>query len=375
MTSLSNIFWLGLKELRAFLSDRVLFAFVLYVFSIGIWSEAVGIKYELHNAAIAVSDLDQSEASRRLIGALLPPQFKTPVAAAPGAIGPGMNVGQFTFALSVPPGFQADLERGRRPEVQVDVDATAVMQAGVGSAFITNVLSREIAGFLTKDAQPPSDPITLASRVAFNPNKNAEWFLGVMALINYTTMLTVVLTGAALIREREHGTIDHLLVMPLTPVEIMAAKLWANGLVVLACVATALILVIQGGLGARIAGSIPLFLTGVALYLAFGGALGILLATIARSMPQFGLLFMLVLIPLLLLSGATTPIESMPPAMQVLVQVLPSTHFVAFAQAILYRGAGLDVVWREFAIVSAMGALVFALALARFRVMLAAAGS
>jgi ABC-2 type transport system permease protein len=194
-----------------------------------------------------------------------------------------------------------------------------------------------------------------------------------MGIINSITMLAIVLAGAAVMREREHGTMDHLLVMPLTPFEIAMAKIWANGLVITTAAGLSLELVVRGLLGVPLAGSVPLFLCGVAIYLFFATAIGIFLATIARSMPQLGLLYLLVFLPMNMLSGSNTPLESMPRWLAAIMQVSPSTHFVSFAQAILYRGAGFGVVWPEFLAVGVVGGLFLALALHRFRKVAAAA--
>ena len=201
----------------------------------------------------------------------------------------------------------------------------------------------------------------------FNPELNKSWFGAVMEVVNNVTMLSIVLTGAALIREREHGTVEHLLAMPVTPFEIMASKVWAMAVVVLVAAGLSLALVVQGLLGVPIEGSVALFLAGVALHLFATTSMGIFLATVARSMPQFGLLLLLILLPLEVLSGGVTPRESMPEFIQVLMMAAPTTHFVALAQAILYRGAGLVVVWPQFLALALIGATLFALSLARFR--------
>ena len=123
-------------------------------------------------------------------------------------------------------------------------------------------------------------------------------------------------------------------------------------------VGLSLYIVVRAMLGIPIAGSIPLFMVGVVIYLFFATAIGIFLGTVARSMPQLGLLFMLVYLPMNMLSGSNTPLESMPPWLATVMQASPSTHFVSFAQAILYRGAGLDVVWPQFVVVALIGGLV-----------------
>jgi ABC-2 type transport system permease protein len=210
-------------------------------------------------------------------------------------------------------------------------------------------------------------PVGVEPRTLFNPNLIQEWFSAVMELINNITMLSIILTGAALVREREHGTIEHLLVMPLTPFQIMASKVWSMGVVVLLAATFGLEVMVRGVIGVAISGSVLLFLLGVVLTLLATTSMGIFLGTIARSMPQFGLLVILVLLPLEILSGSLTPRESMPTLVQKIMLVAPTTHFVSLAQAILYRGAGVSVVWPQFLAILGIAVLFFAAALIRFR--------
>ncbi len=190
-------------------------------------------------------------------------------------------------------------------------------------------------------------------------------------IVNNIPLLAIILTGAAVIREREHGTLEHLLVLPLTTADIMVAKIWANGLVIVVAATLSLRVVVEWALDVPIAGSISLFVFGTTLYLFSVTALGIFLATVSQSMPQFGLLALPVYIVMSLLSGGNTPLDSMPEAMQVIMQLSLTTHFVTFAQAILFRGAGFTVVWPEFAAVAVIGLLFFGGALLRFRASMA----
>ena len=212
--------------------------------------------------------------------------------------------------------------------------------------------------------------VELALRSRFNPELNKSWFGAIANVITSITMLSIILTGAALIREREHGTIEHLLVMPVTPAEIMLSKIWSMGLVVLIASSVSLTLVVQGLLNVPIEGSLVLFMVGTALHLFATTSMGIFLATIAGSMPQFGLLLMLVLLPLQVLSGSVTPRESMPEIIQNIMLAAPNTHFVILAQSILFRGAGLDVVWPQLAALLAIGSILFVFSLRRFRAFL-----
>ncbi|GAB4394288.1 MAG: ABC transporter permease [Kiloniellaceae bacterium] len=366
MDSLKNIFHLGVKELFSLRRDVVLLALVVWAFTFSIYTAATGMSHDLNNAAIAIVDEDRSQLSARIRQAFLPPNFAEPEMISFAEIDPGMDFGNYTFVVVIPPRFEADVLAGRQPEVQVDIDATAMMQAGIGDGYISRIIAQEVATFL-KASGDSTAPVELAPRYAFNPNIDSAWFTSIMEMINHITMLAMVLTGAALIREREHGTIEHLLVMPLTPFEIMMAKVWANGLVILLASAVSLSVVIEFLLQVPVAGSRLLFFGATVLYLFFATALGIFLATLGRSMPQFGLLFMLVMLPMNMLSGGETPIESQPEWLQTIMLAVPSRHFVEIAQAILFRDAGLAIVWPQFAIVAVIGALFFAFAAFRFR--------
>ncbi|MEW6460993.1 Inner membrane transport permease YhhJ [Pseudomonas sp. THAF187a] len=371
MERLANILHLGIKELRSLQHDLALVILILWAFSMGVYSAATSLPESLHNAAIAVVDEDQSQLSERLIQAFQQPYFRTPERIDLSQMDRGMDSGRYTFTLNIPPNFQRDVLAGRSPAIQLNVDATQVSMAFTGAGYIQNIGTSEVAEFVRRyrgDLQQPAD---LVLRVQFNPNLTRAWFGSVMEVINQITMLSIILTGAALIREREHGTVEHLLVMPVTPLEIMLAKVWSMGLVVLTAAALSLLLVVQGWLQVPIEGSIALFLLGAALHLFATTSMGIFFGTVARSMPQLGLLIILVLLPLQILSGGTTPRESMPELVQQIMLAAPTTHFVALAQAILYRGAGLAIVWPNLLAIVGIGTLFFLAALSRFRKTLA----
>ena len=364
---LANIYRLGIKELHSLWADKVLLFLICWAFTGAIYSASVGVSQELRNAAVAVVDEDQSPLSKRLIGTLTPPYFNVPELIPLDRMDPEMDRGRYSFAIVIPVNFQRDLQAGRRPTIQVNIDATIMSQSFIGAGYIQSIFAGELNEYLTGRRDSSDLPIRLVSRARFNPNLTGFWFGGVMETISSITMLTIILVGAAFIREREHGTLEHLLVMPLTPIEIMLAKIWANGLVVLLGASVALTLVIQGILKVPIAGSVPLFLCGAVLYLFSAASIGIYLSTIARSMPQLGLLIILVIIPLKLLSGGVTPRESMPEIVQTIMLGAPTTYFVRLAQGILYRGAGLDTVWPDFLAMTGVGMVFFVAAIARFR--------
>ena len=366
-----NVFRLGLKEISSLARDVVLVVLIIYAFTIAIYVVATGRKTEVRDASVAIVDVDQSILSGRIKDALQPPYFQRPREIDRSEVDALMDRGEYTFILEIPPRFEADLLAGRGPSLQVNVDATAMTQAGVGTAYVQEIIARETASFLKRRGSNQAIPIEPVYRALFNQNLEAIRFNTIMEIIKNITILAVILVGAAVIREREHGTIEHLLVMPVGPSEIAAAKIWANGIVVLVAAAFSLHVVAQILLQIPIVGSVELFLAGTAVYLFAVASLGILLATIANSMPQFGLLAIPVFVIMILLSGSMTPFESMPAFLQGIMHASPSTHFVKFAQSILLRGAGIDVVWLDLTMMVALGAGFLTAALLRFRAMLA----
>jgi ABC-2 type transport system permease protein len=372
MQALRNIWQLTLKEFVGLARDTFMVIFIVYSFSFAVYSQATGVPQELKDASVAFDDEDRSQLSQRIIDALLPPLFQKPVPIARDQIDRAMDSARFTFVVAIPANFEADVVAGRSPDLQVLIDATALKQAGLGTSYITQIANNEITQFLARRSPTPPPRVTAQIRPAFNQSQTGTWFTGTMSMLNNITMLAVLLAGAALLREREHGTLEHILVMPVQPLQIMASKIVANVAVVVTMTALCIYIMLKGVIGLVVLGSIGLFLLGTAVYLFFAASLGIFLGTVARSMPQLGLMFILLVLPMNLLSGSNTPVESMPLWMQHAVQISPSTHFVAFAQAILFRGAGLSIVWQEFAVILFVGLLFLWISFVRFRSFMAA---
>ncbi|KVE31907.1 ABC transporter permease [Burkholderia sp. TSV86] len=367
MPFLLVVFRLGVKELWSLARDPVLLVLIVYTFSASIYSAATARPDTLHKAPIAIVDEDGSPLAARITSAFFPPQFAPPARVGPSNADHGLDTGAYTFALDIPPDFQRDVLAGRPAQILLTVDATRMTQAFTGSGYVQQIVTAEVDEFVRRHRQQPVAPVDLALHLRFNPNLEQTWFGALMEVINNVTLLSMILTGAALIREREHGTVEHLLVMPITPAQIMLAKIWAMSAVVIVAAIASLIFVVQGLLKVPISGSIPLFVAGMALHLFATTSLGILLATLVRNMPQLGMLMVLTILPLQLLSGSLTPRESMPELVQDMMLAAPTTHFVALSQAILYRGAALDTVWPSFVALAGIGALLFVISLSRFR--------
>lgn len=366
---LRNIYELGVKELIGLFRDPLMLALIVYSFTFAIYVGAVSSSDSVTNAAVAVVDQDRSSISQRIMESFLPPQFRLPVQIEQYQIDGCMDRGEYTFILVIPPDFQRDLLAGKGPSIQLNVDATRMSQAFVGAGYVQQIVLKECNTFFAagSSAGEGISPANIVIRNRFNPNLESSWFGGINQLINNITMLAIILTGASLIRERERGTLEHLMVMPVTSFETMVSKIWSMSLAVLIASAFALLVIIKWYLGIPVTGSFWLFMLGVTLYLFAVTSLGIFIACFAGNMPQFGILMILILIPMQMLSGGSTPQESMPVPVQRIMQLSPTTHFVTFSQAILFRGAGMRVVWVPFLKLFVIGAVLFIISLKRFR--------
>lgn len=367
MRRLANIFWLAVKEFRTLWRDAILLLLVIYSFGPGMYIESSGGGDRLNKAAVTFVDEDRSSLSRAMQNALFPPQYLPPQEARADQIDRMMDWGETTFVVVIPAGFEADVRAGRAPSLQINIDATKTQAAAVGTGYLTATFNEEIARFVAREDVVSASPVDLVLRRSFNPAGNMVWLSAISGLLNQLSMLTIVLTGASLIREREHGTIEHLLVMPLTAIEIALAKILANGFVIFVAFVFSLFIVIQGALKVPFAGSEALLLAGTAVYLFAAASIGVLLGVLARTMAQFALLIMLVIMPIMILSGGMSSIESQPIWLQPITWLLPSRHYMDFATAIAYRGADFSIVWPEFLWTFLLGAAVLGISLILFR--------
>ena len=274
---------------------------------------------------------------------------------------------EYIFVLHIPSGFQKDLLAGKAPDISIDVDATAIGHAKLGATYLSKIINQEINTFLLGSHKPADPPIQMNTRVMYNPNNENSWFMSIVLLNHMITLLSIILPAAALIKEKERGTVEHLLVMPLVPLEITIAKVWANSFIVLIGAMFALFFSIKWVIGAPIHGSMLIFFFGTIVFLYATTELGVFLATIAKNQPQAGLLSMPIIVPIAILNGGITPMESMPRFLQIIMQFAPTTHYMEFCSRVLIRDAGIGVVWPQLLAMAAIGTVLFIGAMIRFR--------
>jgi ABC-2 type transport system permease protein len=366
MRTFLNIYNLSIKELKTLFYDKVMVLLVIYSFSFAIYIGGTQTSTELRNASIAFVDSDKSTLSTRIIDSFMKPRFNTPVMISYNDVNANLDSGYYTFIILIPADFEKDVLGGKSPDILANIDATRMTQAGIGSGYIQNIITQEVQTFLKGTYDSTVNP-KIVSRYKYNPNLTSMWFGSINEIINNIVMISILLSGAALVREREHGTIEHLMVMPLRAFEIMLSKILSTCLVVLVCVSFSLLVVIELILKIPLSGSVPLYLLCTFLVLFATTSMGVFMGTIVKNMPQLGMIFILTILPLMLLSGSITPYESMPMILQDLMKLMPTSHFVDLSQAILFKGAGLSIIWKKMLIIFIIGVVFFVSTLALFK--------
>ncbi len=363
-----------LKEFPQLVRDRAVFAYILYIFTLDIII-ASGATLELKNAKVIINDGDRSHISRELIYRFRAPYFDVvDVDMHPDAALRSLDHGDATLFLDIPANFNETLQRGQEPAViQMLVD-TSIANLGYLAASYGTQISSELGAewvgqhLSAAGASVGSLPqINNQRRIRFNPDINESWFSSISELLAVITVACIFLPSIAMVREKERGTFEQLMVSPLTPFQIMFSKIVAMMIVMLIGSALSLFVILEFLFDVPLRGSLPLFFALTALYAFATAGLGMLAATFARNSGQLGMLLMLIVFPIIMLSGLWVQPESMPIWLQQIINLTPLRYFIDIAYGILLRGAGIDVLWDSAVKMAGIGVILFTFALWRFQ--------
>jgi len=361
------------KELLQLARDTLLVLAVLYLFTFDIMM-AGGVKMDLSKANVVVHDMDHSLASRELIYRFQPPYFQLG-----GEIldqNEGIRLldqGEALMVPDIPPRFQHDLIQGRPTEVQVQIDTSNMVLGTLAASYSGQIIGQY--GFdaalqrmgLTGEGLAAVPMLVDRHRVWYNPNQKDSWFMSISELLTVITVLAMMLPAAAAVREKERGTIEQLLVSPLTPVHILLPKVVAMTLVILLGTALSLTLVIKGIFHTPMKGSLPLFFAVTAMYTFDMSGLGLFISTMSRNLAQAAMMTIMIMMPIILLSGAWTPPEAMPVGIRQAMYISPLYYYIEVSYGILLKGAGIGILWDSLLGLSLLGSLVFGFGVWRFR--------
>jgi len=362
------------KEFLQFSRDWVILAILLYSFTVDIYLVTKGFNLEVRRTPVAICDLDRSQASRELIEKFRLPYFRPEAFVLEEAkVKDLLNRGKVTMALVIPPRFSQYLQEGRQAKVQLIVDGTHSNSALIAMGYAARIIeaySRQIIlenWGLTPKGLELLPRVDLRYRIWFNPNLESEYFMGITELLSVITMISILLPAAALVREKEYGTIEQLLVTPLRPHEIMLAKIIPMGVITFLATFLAIFTVLEPLFGIPMRGNLWLFFLATFVFVFTSSGLGLFLASISKSLSEVILLTLLIIAPILFLSGSWTPYEAMPFWMKRITYLSPLKYFLEIGFSVFLKGLGFQALWKEFVGLLVLGSLAFLLGVVKFR--------
>ncbi len=361
------------KELLQLARDTLLVLAVIYLFTFDIMM-AGGVKMDLSKATVVVHDADHSLASRELIHRFQPPYFQLGGEILNQKEGiQRLDQGKALVALDIPPRFQHNLLQGRPTQVQVQVDTSNIVLGTLAASYSGQIIGQY--GFdaalqrvgLTDEGLAAVPMLIDRHRVWYNPNQKDSWFMSISELLTVITVLAMMLPAAAAVREKERGTIEQLLVSPLTPIQILLPKVVAMTLVILLGTALSVGLILHGVFHVPMKGSLTLFFAVTAMYTFAMSGLGLFISTMSRNLAQAAMMTIMIMMPVILLSGAWTPPEAMPVGIRQAMYISPLYYYIEISYAILLKGAGIKILWDSLLGLGMLGSLVFGFGVWRFR--------
>ena len=367
-----RLFVMTQKELLQLSRDLPIGLLLLYSFTLAVYIAGNGISSQLHNASMLVQDNDHSVSSRELIH-----KFRAPFFRLEGEIDDpqeglrSLDRGQAMAVLEIPPRFHEQLITGEPTAVQFLVDTTNSAQGLSAASYAVRIVAQfEQDTVLARLGGTESQnlPVLVSEhRVWYNPEQKDTWFESVSHLLRQITIFAILLPAAALVREKERGTVEQLLVSPLTPFQIMLPKVLAMTVVILCATAVALFGIMRPAFGVPVRGNTALFFVCTALFVFSTAGMGLAAATVTRNQAQVGMLTLLIVAPMMLLSGLVAPMEALPPWTRQLMMLSPLRYFIDIANGILLKGSGLSILWQPVLAMVVLGGALFGFGMWRFR--------
>ena len=356
------------KEFRQTLRDprskRLIF--VAPVIQMMVFGYAVNT--DVRNAATIVVDHDRTAASRELVETLTASGYFRLAAtgARPSAIVEALDHGDAIVGLEIPRGFGGDLGSGRGAKVQLVVDGTSSNTALVAMGYAAQIITRFGAARSAVSPGQPGTGVDLRARAWYNPNLLSRVYNvpGVIATI--MMLMGLLLTSLGVVREREIGTLEQLMVSPLSPAELILGKtvpVIAIAFIQLAIITTVALLWFR----IPFEGSFLLLLAAAFFYLLSGLGLGLFISAISATQQEAFMAMFFIFMPLIILSGFMYPVENMPVFFQYVTVLNPLRHFLIVVRGIFLKGAGVDVLWPQLLALAVMGTAILFVAAGRFR--------
>jgi ABC-2 type transport system permease protein len=365
---LNSRFWaLAIKEINQILRDKSLIFFLLFPPTIQLLIYGFALNPDVQNLKLGIVDYARTNESQELVFALTEKTDNIFIADRyfldEAELSERVREGKLTVGLVIPPDFQRKLSQDRTAEVQVFIDGVDANTAGIANGYINQIIEQYNRNL---ESDRPEPLVNLQTTFLYNPGLISSWFFvpGMMGVI--FTLISSLVSAGTVVREKDSGTLEQLLMTPAEAWEILLAKIVPLFVLLMGDV---LLAVVVGRLVFRVPfqGNFFLFLILSGLYIFVGIGIGIMLATISRTQQQAFLISFFINLPLIQLSGAIAPIESMPTILQYLSFVNPLRHYVAIVRGILLKGIGLEVLWQHAIALLFFAVIILSVSISRFR--------
>ncbi len=361
------------KEFLQLLRDKILIIILIYAFTIDVYVGGEGVKLEVNNFPTIIQDQSKSFKSRELISRFREPYFKIlAFVESDKEVVDWLDKGKASMAIIIPPDFERKVDKGQG-KIQVIIDGTMSITATMAVSYVAEITNDyaielfERKGRVTKHFFETLPQIDERTRVLFNPNCISEWFMGLAELFNVVTMVPLLITAAVLIKEKEYGTIEQLLVTPVRSWEIFLAKILPTVIIVSLLTMLSIFIMIKGVFKVPIRGNLFLFYIVTCLYIFSLSSIGIAIATMVGNLSQAMMVIMIILVPMLMISGVWTPPEAMRLFARYISLLSPMRYYLDFGYGVILKGNSLKYVWQDILGIIFIGSLLLFFSALRFR--------
>ncbi len=339
------------KELIGFFRSWGLVAVVLYSFTLDIYIAGAGIEMQAKNISVGYVDETGGGMSQKILSRLHMPEFQKPVMFnSREALSRSIYNRETMVGIIFESDFEKNLQKYKRAEINLLLDSISATQSFQALQYLKNILL-EYADL--------KYPVKLKIHKLFNPNATTSQFMAMAEMLSVITLLGVILTAAVFVREKENGTWEIMLLTPVNPKLIILAKSFSQVIIVMAGVVMATGIVLFGAFDVPINGSLFAFFLLSFFYAFTSAGIGLFVAAVSKSMLQVAQLSILIMMPLIFLSGAWTPIHAMHPLLQDLSLISPLRYYIEGSESIFFRGTSFVDLWSYFAGVILLGSVLY----------------
>jgi len=339
------------KDILILLRNTALMLFLIYIFTMDIYLAGIGIKVKPQHVSVGYVDYSNSLIVNKVLTHLHKPEFKTPKRfLSEEALKKAIENKKIMVGLVFDGDFAKNYHKTGKSQVNVLIDSTAAAQAQVTVIYLNEILARFVNLHF---------PLSIQTHRLFNQNSNSTWFMGLAELMSDVVLLVLLLVATVFVKEKEEGTWDIMLLMPVSSILTIFAKMFSQVVVILVGVWVSVGIVLFGVFNIPINGNLwHFFLLNLLFAFSLGG-IGLVIAAVSNTVTEVGQYSFMLMMPLIFLSGAWTPISSMAPWLQKLSVISPVRYYIEASESIFFRGASFYDLIPYFVALSIIGVVLF----------------